>query len=258
MLPGGYPTHPRGLKSEQNEQWSLYLLLLNAPFVNRESVSPSQNFESEARGPGLTLYEDDILVPATGSTARPGPLQVSEWSQSVSGLQTRASSVTSTGQWSPPGYWHHITDNRQWQWGVIEGSEGTRVASIPGSQSTGWSPTPTLTPGVVTPRPLLLTPLCPLPPTQSTTPRGELSTCQHVIIHISCGLALVCSAKSSINKINLPEFYYFLLPSRMAHYHGVSEARGAFPFQSWHFPIYIHSKRLGNRMAAVCDRGLVI
>ena len=85
------------LNNNNNE--SLHLQL-NTPFLNRETGSLCLN-ESEGTGHGLTLYKDDSLVPATGPSARPGPLQVSEWSQSVSGLQTRASSVTSSGH--PPG-----------------------------------------------------------------------------------------------------------------------------------------------------------
>ena len=142
--------------------------------------------------------------PLGHSSARPAPslrvVSVSLW--------TPDESLECHQHWSPPGTdialsrWQHKgtmtvrSITRHWEWGQQSGVTGTQSTLTP------WSPTPTLTPGVVTPRPRLLTPHCPLPPTLSTW--GKRSP--PVLRLTSRPRGLVCSAKSSKHKSISPSF----------------------------------------------------
>ena len=115
---------------------------------------------------------DDGLTVLAGAGARAGP-SLSQ-SQSVCGLQTR-------GSWYWPLATHHTlltSGDIMTLWTVNRGDHYHQQWELRNKYHkvhivTSWSPIPTLTPGVVTPRPLRHTRPSPRPPTQNT--RGELS-----------------------------------------------------------------------------------
>ena len=207
----------------------------------------------------LWWYRSEWVSPGSG---RQWPPSVS-WSQLVSEHQTRASVCHQNLRYTTLGIISLMT-KRQWggsQSGRVRPGlckyQGTESAVSPLSSHAwpgpGWSPTPTATPGAAPPRPRRHTPPSPRPPTRNIRTRGKhISTLQwqriQNVVNVLCGFRFNAKSPKTKSISPFPASEYLCWHIIKVWMKWESEH-----FQPWQIPIYIHSKRLGNRMRAVCD-----